>query len=107
MPERGILRFKSAVRLERRSQQPQKEASYRGLACRLHSSATIGADVNRFSHQINTDEVFGTHRRPSWSQCRRCNGSGPCILYAPDEGRWFRGGTGMAAHLTGKPALGS
>jgi hypothetical protein len=25
-------------------------------------SATIVADVKRFSHQINTDEVFGTHR---------------------------------------------
>jgi hypothetical protein len=24
-------------------------------------SATIVADVKRFSHQINTDEVFGTH----------------------------------------------
>ena len=26
-------------------------------------SATIVADVKRFSHQINMDEVFGTHRR--------------------------------------------
>jgi len=25
-------------------------------------SATIVADVKRFSHQIDTDEVFGTHR---------------------------------------------
>jgi len=25
-------------------------------------SATVVADVKRFSHQINTDEVFGTHR---------------------------------------------
>jgi hypothetical protein len=25
-------------------------------------SATILADVKRFFHQINTDEVFGTHR---------------------------------------------
>jgi hypothetical protein len=25
-------------------------------------SATIVADVKRFSHQINTDEVFGAHR---------------------------------------------
>jgi hypothetical protein len=45
-------------------------------------SATIVADVKRFSHQINTDEVFGTHnvqfagtRAPSrpckdpWSEC--------------------------------------
>jgi hypothetical protein len=27
-------------------------------------SATIVADVKRFSHQINTDEVFGTHSGP-------------------------------------------
>src|SRR5262249_33131356 len=26
-------------------------------------SATVVADVKRFSHQINTDEVFGTHSR--------------------------------------------
>jgi hypothetical protein len=26
------------------------------------SSATIEADVKRFVHQINTDDVFGTHR---------------------------------------------
>jgi len=30
------------------------------------SSATIVADGKRFSHQINTDEVFGTHNgRPN------------------------------------------
>src|SRR5271166_5662322 len=29
---------------------------------RKHSSATIAVDVKRFSHQINADEVFGTHR---------------------------------------------
>ena len=28
-----------------------------------HSSATIIVDVKRFAHQINTDEVFGTHNR--------------------------------------------
>src|SRR3954470_19715169 len=27
-----------------------------------HSSATIMVDVKRFAHQINTDEVFGTHK---------------------------------------------
>ena len=31
-------------------------------------SATIVADVKRFSHQINTDEVFGTHSGPSLSR---------------------------------------
>src|SRR6266496_2866975 len=29
-----------------------------------HISATILVDVKRFSHQINTDEVFDTHRSP-------------------------------------------
>jgi hypothetical protein len=28
-----------------------------------HTSATIVADGKRFTHHINTDEVFGTHRR--------------------------------------------
>jgi len=33
------------------------------------SSATIVADGKRFSHQINTDEVFGTHNgRPNAEQ---------------------------------------
>jgi hypothetical protein len=29
-----------------------------------NTSPTIVADVRRFSHQINTDEVFDTHRPP-------------------------------------------
>jgi hypothetical protein len=32
-------------------------------AAMRHSSATIAADVKRFCHQINTDEVFCTHTR--------------------------------------------
>jgi hypothetical protein len=51
MTERGILRLKSAPRLEQRRQRRQ-------------SSATIVVEVKRFFHQINTDDVFGTHRCP-------------------------------------------
>jgi hypothetical protein len=52
MSERRVLCLKSALRLERQQEQGQEEAQ---------SSATIMADVKRFAHQINTDEVFGTH----------------------------------------------
>jgi hypothetical protein len=52
MAERGLLRLKSAPRLERRGNSVRKK----------RSSATIGADVKRFCHQINTDDVFGTHK---------------------------------------------
>ena len=34
-----------------------------------HTSATIMADVKRFAHQINTDEVFGTHRHLHLPHC--------------------------------------
>jgi hypothetical protein len=33
-------------------------------ARKKQSSATIGADVMRFSYAIKTDEVFGTDRPP-------------------------------------------
>ena len=50
--ERHVLCLKSALRLERRDQQGQEEAEQRN-----HRAA----DVRRFSHLINTDEVFGTY----------------------------------------------
>jgi hypothetical protein len=53
--ERHVLCLKSALRLERRDQEDQEEAEQRN-----HRAA----DVRRFSHLINTDEVFGTHREP-------------------------------------------
>jgi dTDP-D-glucose 4,6-dehydratase len=35
-------------------------------------SATILADVKRFFHQINTDEVFGTHRHQRTREPEAC-----------------------------------
>jgi hypothetical protein len=32
-----------------------------------HSSAIIAADVKRFGHKFNADEVFGTHRSGIWT----------------------------------------
>jgi hypothetical protein len=66
MTERGILRLKSAPRLEQRRQRRQ-------------SSATIVVEVKRFFHQINTDDVFGTHkvRCESRSRGRRTPTSEP------------------------------
>ena len=52
MSERGVLCLKSALRLERRGEQGQEEAEQRDHR----------ADVRQFSHLINTDRVFGTHR---------------------------------------------
>jgi hypothetical protein len=52
LSKRSILRLKSAGRLERRGQQIEEQ----------NSSATIAPMVMRFYHQINTDEVFGTHK---------------------------------------------
>src|SRR6266545_7952623 len=43
-------------------------------------SATIVADVKRFSHQINTDDVFGTHRTLAFGPTRtapRTTDAGP------------------------------
>jgi hypothetical protein len=56
MSECSVLRLKSALRLERRGEQARKS----------QSSAIIAADVRRFGHAINTDEVFGTHRSRTW-----------------------------------------
>ena len=52
MSERGILRLKSTSRLDGKANSVNKK----------HGNATIVVDVKRFGHQINTDEVFGTHR---------------------------------------------
>jgi len=48
----GILHFKSALGLKERGNQVQKR----------NISATIVANVRRFCHQINMDEVFDTHQ---------------------------------------------
>src|SRR5262249_42445181 len=64
-PERGILCFKSALGLEKQAARFTKR----------NISATIVADVKRFSYQINTDEVFGTHNREggiSIARAHRC-----------------------------------
>jgi hypothetical protein len=42
-------------------------------------SATIVAEVKRFSHQINTDEVFGTHNAPIYRAIQHVG----CIVSAP------------------------
>jgi hypothetical protein len=43
------------------------------------SSATIAADVKRFAHQINTDEVFDTHRLTQVKSTKAAGG-GPARL---------------------------
>jgi hypothetical protein len=54
MSERGILRLKSANRLEPRGQQPEKKQRSENIVARRYA---------RFPSSINIDEVFGTHSR--------------------------------------------
>ena len=58
MLEHCIFSFKSALRLERRSQDSKYKAQQRN-----HGALTLGD----FFRLINADEVFGTHRHKRWA----------------------------------------